>query len=102
MPDRRLFLRSAASAMIVSQGLSSIAADEDADEPSDSLRGRLFKTLKIGMVRVGGSLADKFKAAKAAGFAAIEMNSPGMNVEETKKAIAESKLPVDGTVCSSH
>ena len=54
------------------------------------------------MVRVNGPLTDKFKAAKAAGFDGIEMNSPGMNVAETKVAIAESGLPVDGTVCSSH
>ena len=32
----------------------------------------------------------------------VEMNSPGMNVEETRQAIVESGLPVDGTVCSTH
>ena len=68
----------------------------------DGLKGRLWKTLKIGMVNVPGSLTDKFKAAKAAGFEGIEMNAPGMDVEETKKAIAESGLPVDGTVNSTH
>lgn len=74
-----------------------------ASNPQDvSLKGRIFKTLKIGMVRVKGSLTDKFNAAKEAGFAGIEMNSPGLNVEETKKAMAESGLPVDGTVCSTH
>lgn len=67
-----------------------------------SLQGRIYKTLKIGMVGVKGSLTEKFKAAKAAGFAGIEMNSPGMNIEQTKVAIAESGLPVDGTVCSTH
>ena len=41
-------------------------------------------------------------AAKDAGFQGIEMSSPGMNVEETKAAIKQSGLPVDGTVCSSH
>ena len=70
------------------------------DEPS--LKDRIYKTLKIGMVKVEGSLTDKFKAAKEAGFAGIEMNSPGMDVDETKKAIEESGLPVDGTVCSTH
>ena len=88
------------------QGTAAMAAATplfvSAAEDSTSLQGRLYKTLKIGMVRVQGSLTDKFKAAKAAGFAAIEMNSPGMNVEETKAAIAGSGLPVDGTVCSSH
>ena len=30
------------------------------------------------------------------------MNSPGMNIEDTKIAIKETGLPVDGTVCSTH
>lgn len=98
MLDRRLFLKSTAAAMFTSHSHSSFAADE----MRDSLKGRLYKTLKIGMVQVDGSLTDKFMVARAAGFAAIEMNSPGMNVEETNKAIHESGLPVDGTVCSSH
>ncbi len=67
-----------------------------------TLKGRLYKTLKIGMVKVNGSLTDKFNAAKEAGFDGIELNAPGVNVEETKQAIAESGLPVDGTVNSTH
>jgi len=73
-----------------------------AESADEGLKGRLWKTLKIGMVQVPGSLTDKFIAAKAAGFDGIEMNAPGMNVEETRNAIAESGLPVDGTVNSSH
>ncbi len=88
------------------QGTAAMAASSpflvSAAESSSGLQGRLYKTLKIGMVGVKGSLTDKFKAAKAAGFGAIEMNAPGMNVAETKEAIAGSGLPVDGTVCSSH
>lgn len=67
-----------------------------------SLKGRIYKTLKIGMVGVEGSLTDKFLACKEAGFDGIEMDSPGMDVAATQKAIQESGLPVDGTVCSSH
>lgn len=67
-----------------------------------SLKGRLYKTLKIGMVRVQGSLIDKFNAAKDAGFDGIELNAPGVNVDEAKRAIAETGLPVDGTVNSTH
>ena len=63
---------------------------------------RMFKTLKIGMVRVEGDLTTKFKAAKRAGFDGIELNSPGIDVEATKAAIAESGLVVDGSVCSTH
>lgn len=68
----------------------------------DSLRGRIWKTLKVGMVKVEGSLADRFRAAREAGFEAIEMDAPGMDVEETRAAIAASGLPVDGTVNSTH
>lgn len=63
---------------------------------------RLLKTLKIGMVRVEGDLTAKFKAAKAAGFDGIELNSPGIDVEATKRAIDESGLPVDGSVGGTH
>lgn len=73
-----------------------------AELPFDSLNGKLLKTLKIGMVRVEGSLVEKFEAAKAAGFDGIELNAPGMDVDETRKAIAETGLPVDGTVNSTH
>lgn len=66
------------------------------------LKGRLYKTLKIGMVNVEGTLTEKFKAVKAAGFDGIEMDAPGMDVEATKAAILESGLPVDGTVNSTH
>ena len=97
-PSRRQFIGSTA-AMIASTPFSIAAASQSA---SDSLRGRIYKTLKIGMVQVPGSLTDKFKAAKEAGFDGIEMNSPGMDVDKTKQAIRESGLPVDGTVCSSH
>lgn len=66
------------------------------------LKGRLLKTAKLGMVRVGGSLSEKFKAAKEAGFAGIEMSAPGINIEETNRAIAESGLTVDGSVNAGH
>lgn len=83
-----------------SSNLVSNVTPELIEEPS--LKDRIYKTLKIGMVNIKGSLTEKFIAARDAGFAGIEMDSPGMNVAETKKAIAESKLPVDGTVCSTH
>jgi hexulose-6-phosphate isomerase len=61
----------------------------------------LYKTLKIGMIK-GGSLVERFQIAKEAGFAGVEMDFPSANVDEVRKAIAESGLPVDGSVCSSH
>lgn len=79
---------------------SSLKPQESSEDVS--LKGRIYKTLKIGMVRGKGTLTEKFDIAKEAGFAGIEMNSPGMNIEDTKIAIKETGLPVDGTVCSTH
>jgi hexulose-6-phosphate isomerase len=67
-----------------------------------ALKGRLKKTLKIGMVKVDGSLTQKFAAVKAAGFDGIELNAPGYDVPEVLKAISATGLPVDGTVIADH
>ncbi len=95
--SRRRFLQGTA-ALVTSQPLWGLGWAHAAAP----VRRPIYKTLKIGMVSVDGSLTDKFRAVKQAGFDGIEMDSPGMNVEETKRAIAESGLPVDGTVCSTH
>ncbi len=73
-----------------------------AAEKDSYLQGRLYKTLKIGMVRVEGSWADKFRAAKEAGFHGIELGAPGYDIAEVNKAIADTEFPVDGTVCAAH
>ena len=93
---RRSFLQGAAALTLAGPLL---AADPDSQP---DLNGRIFKTLKIGMVRVPGSLADKFAAVKTAGFDGIELNAPGFDVEEVRAAIDKTGLPVDGTVCGSH
>lgn len=67
-----------------------------------ALAGRLYKTLKVGMIKAPGGLTEKFRIAKAAGFQGVEMGFPGNDVAETKRAIAESGLPVDGSVCGDH
>ena len=68
----------------------------------DALAGRIYKTLKVGMIKSSGGLVEKFKIAKEAGFKGVEMGFPGNDVAETKRAIAESGLPVDGSVCGEH
>ncbi|MEX0818850.1 MAG: sugar phosphate isomerase/epimerase family protein, partial [Pirellulaceae bacterium] len=97
--SRRRFMQGTA-AMLAAQPLFPYSAR--ANESEGYLRGRLYKTLKIGMVQVEGSLADKFRAAKEAGFHGIELNAPGFDVAEVNQAIAETEFPVDGTVCASH
>ena len=93
--SRRRFLQTS-SAMAVAPPLILQAQD------TYPLKSRMFKTLKIGMIKIKGSLTDKFKAAKAAGFEGVEMNAPGINIEDTNRAIEESGIPVDGSVNSGH
>ncbi len=103
--SRRDFNRTSAAtaaALAASTFLPGVASANGSQE-AGTLKGRLYKTLKIGMTGgVKGSLTEKFVAAKEAGFHGIEMNAPGTNVEETLKAIKGSGLPVDGTVNSTH
>jgi len=98
--SRRRFLQDAAAVTAATPWLTGSATA--ADSSSGYLNGRLYKTLKQGMVKVDGSLTDRFRAAKAAGFDGIELNLPGTNVEDAKAAIAATGLPVDGSVCSQH
>lgn len=99
MASRRHFLSvaAAASAMAAYRPHASAAEIKHTTQPR-----RLLKTLKIGMVRVSGDLTDKFAAAKAAGFDGIELDSPGIDVQATLKAIEQTGLPVDGSVDSTH
>ena len=81
---------------------SGVAADARRAGNGKAAASTIYKTLKIGMVGVPGTLTDKFAAVKAAGFDGIELDSPGFTVDEAKAAIDATGLPVDGSVCSTH
>ncbi len=107
--DRRAMLQRAvlaaptllAPTLIPASAIATVQETPSVDS-DHSLAGRLYKTLKIGMIRIEGGLAEKFKAAKSAGFQGVELSAPGVNVAETRDAIAQSGLPVDGVVCAGH
>ncbi|WP_153558777.1 sugar phosphate isomerase/epimerase family protein [Roseimaritima sediminicola] len=108
MTSRRSFLK-AATAASVAAGLAprwSFAEDKQPSLTARSVQAAsdkwLLKTLKIGMVGVPGSLTDKFKAAKQAGFDGIELSAPGIDLDAARRAIDEAQLPVDGTVNGTH
>ena len=73
------------------------AADVPKEQPY-----RILKTLKLSMVKEGGTIRDKFAIAKKAGFVGVEFESPGPNTQEVIAAIDETGLPVDGTICATH
>lgn len=54
------------------------------------------------MVKDGANLTEKFIIARDAGFDGIELNAPGYEIEEARKAVRETGLPIDGTVCAGH
>ena len=95
--SRRRFVQLAAVAAASSPLLARAAESSEG-----YLNGRLYKTLKIGMVRVGKTLEEKFAIAKEAGFDGIELNAPTLNIEEVRAAIKATGLPVDGTVNAGH
>jgi len=61
------------------------------------------KAVKIGMVRPGETLLEKFKLLKELGFDGVELDAPSKySAEEAKNCIAETGLKVPGVVDSVH
>ncbi len=97
-PTRRDFLHTGAAL-----GAALSCAPLWADEQKPAEKKRFKKAVKIGMVRTGGSLADKMKTLKELGFDGVELNSPGgPSPEEVAQAKEASGLEVHGVVDSVH
>lgn len=65
--------------------------------------GKRLCALKYGMVRIEGSMLEKFKAVKQIGFDGIELTSPNnYKLEEVLRARDEAELPIHGLVDSVH
>src|SRR5262245_51838761 len=73
---------------------------EAQEKPSEK---KFKKAVKIGMVRAGETLLDKFKLLKELGFDGVELDVPSrVTVEEAKRCIGETGLEVPGVVDSVH
>ena len=104
--NRRHFLvgtTAATSACLISR---SLLAQTPAVAEAAVATPWLRKTLKIGMIQGGESLAEKFAIAKEAGFEGVELNVPledaGVSVEEAVAAAKQTGLIIDGTVGGYH
>lgn len=95
--DRRDFLQAtAATAALLTVGSHGPAAAQPSEKP-------IRKAVKIGMVRIDGSLVDKFKLLKKLGFDGVEMDAPSRTPrDEVLLARDESGLPIHGVVDSAH
>jgi hexulose-6-phosphate isomerase len=95
--DRRRFLQIA--------GASALAAAGAAIHAQAPAKGRsLKKAVNLGMVKAdGGSVLDKFKIIKDAGFQGVELNRPdAIPMEELQKAKTETGLEIAGIICTTH
>ena len=96
MIGRRSFM---AAALAAGAGLSFAPLTRGATREGKWIR----KGLKIGMIGVGETLAEKFAAARDAGFEGVELDSPGpYSADEVLDARARSGIGVPGVVLSTH
>ena len=73
----------------------------ESDAPSNA--GRIFKSVKWGMIGEGDSVLAKFELQKALGYDGIELNSPAnINRDEVVEASRTTGMPVHGVVDSVH
>jgi hexulose-6-phosphate isomerase len=95
--DRRRFLQIAGASVLAAAG-ATIHAQAPGKKRS------LKKAVNLGMVKAdGGSVLDKFKIIKDAGFQGVELNRPdAIPMDELKKAKSETGLEIAGIICTTH
>lgn len=70
---------------------------------ADSKPPQLKKAVKFGMIKIKGSIEDKFALIKSLGFQGVEMDSPSnVNREEAVKARDKTGIVIHGVVDSIH
>src|SRR5688572_10174050 len=95
--NRRSFLFNAAALM-------SLPYLANGQEAAGKKRPKFKKAVNLGMVAGEGSLEEKFKTVKDAGFDGVEINLPDdhWDVASIEKAKAASGLEIAGIICTTH
>lgn len=97
--NRREFLQ-AAGAAVAAAGLT---AETRPAAAADASSKKYKKAVKIGMVRIDGSLHDKFALLKRLGFDGVEMDAPNKHpLEEVLQARDATGLQIPSVVDSAH
>jgi hexulose-6-phosphate isomerase len=105
--SRRRFIQAVAAGATgaVAATLAGPGAAADAAEapPDRSNAGRIFKSVKWGMVQIQGDVLEKFELQKELGLDGVELNSPAeMSMQEAVDASRKTGLPIHGAVDSVH
>ncbi len=96
---RREFMKTTGGAAAAAVTFGSPALAQETRSMPRSIK----KAVKLGMVRVEGSLLDKFKLLKKLGYDGVELDSPNnLDANEVLAARDESGLPIHGVVDSVH
>ncbi len=102
LPNRREWIAACAAAGAAGALAAGSPLDVAADDEPEPAQ-RFHKAVKIGMVRPGTTLLEKFALLKELGFDGVELNSPGGPApDEVLRAAEETKLIVHGVVDSIH
>jgi hexulose-6-phosphate isomerase len=94
MSNRRRFLTSAASSALLAVTGNSCAQEA---RPARKLR----KAIMGGTLSIKGTLIEKYKAAKEAGYEGVEP-AGGMNQQEVLDALGQSGLQAASVCCHTH
>ena len=99
--SRREFMESAA---ISAAAISAPVAMSSASMQRTSAAPRAIKkSLKFPMVRVEGTILEKFKLLRAIGFHGVELDSPSdLDRDEVLRAKDETRLAIPGVIDSKH
>jgi L-ribulose-5-phosphate 3-epimerase len=94
--NRRSFLQTSAVTVASLAGLPVLA-------PAATRKPQLKKAVKFGMIRIKGTIEDKFNLIKSLGFQGVEMDSPSnINKEEAVKARDATGIAIHGVIDSIH
>ena len=99
---RRQFIQASAAGAVSAMGMTSLFA-VPLQASTGEHRGKIYKSVKFGMVGGKLSIQKKFELLKELGYDGVELNSPGGC--NKKEALAASKavgLPIHGAVDSIH
>jgi hexulose-6-phosphate isomerase len=101
--NRRQALACGAAAAAAAWTESANLFAQDQKQETKPSEKKYKKAVKIGMVRTGETLMDKFKLLGELGFDGVELNSPDRHsVEDVKRCIGETGVEVPGVVDSVH
>jgi hexulose-6-phosphate isomerase len=104
--NRRQFFRTSARCVAASMAAGSYSAAQleiRADDVQPAIGQHIYKSLKWNMVKLPGTLTEKFAVLKELGFDGIELDSPtDMDADAALAASQQTGLPIEGVVNSTH